>query len=81
MCAIKIIVLARPHLEYANVVWGTPSKGDSDLIVSVQRRDTGMVPELKHLPYVDRLHHLKLPSMTFRRWRYDPNLHDSKRHT
>ena len=53
------------------MIWGPTSKGDSDLIENVQRRATRLIPELKDLPYEDRLRHLNLPSMKFRRQRGD----------
>jgi len=63
--------LVRPHLEYANCIWGPTRKGDSDMIESVQRRATRLIPEIQHLPYEERLRHLKLPSMKYRRLRGD----------
>jgi hypothetical protein len=63
--------MVRPHLEYANAAWGPTSKGDSDSIESVQRRATRMIPEVKDLPYEDRLRTLNLPSMKYRRVRGD----------
>ena len=52
--------LVRPHLEYANVVWGPHFKGDIALLEKVQRRATKMVQQYKTLPYEDRLRALKL---------------------
>ena len=63
--------MVRPHLEYANVIWGPTRIGDSKRIESVQRRATRFIPELKHLPYEDRLRALKMPSMKHRRLRGD----------
>ena len=63
--------LVRPHLEYANVVWGPHFKGDIALLEKVQRRATKMVQQYKTLPYEDRLRALKLPSLVHRRRRGD----------
>lgn len=43
----------------------------SDMIESVLRRATKVVPHLKDLSYEERLRHLKLPSMQYRRERGD----------
>ena len=63
--------LVRPHLEYANVMWGPFYKGDIMLVEKVQRRSTKLVEGLKSMPYQDRLRHLKLPSLQHRRRRGD----------
>ena len=63
--------LVRPHLEYANVMWGPFYKGDVMLVERVQRRTTKLVEGIKSLPYQHRLHHLKLPSLAHRRRRGD----------
>ena len=63
--------LVRPHLEYCNVIWGPFYKGDVIKVEKIQRRATKLVPELKHLPYEDRLQALDLPSLSYRRRRGD----------
>ena len=63
--------LVRPHLEYANLIWGPFYKGDIKLVEKIQRRSTKMIDELKSLPYVDRLRSLNLPSLQYRRRRSD----------
>ena len=63
--------LVRPHLEYVNVVWGPFNRADQQLLERVQRRATELVPELRHLPYPDRLRALQLPSLYYRRRRGD----------
>ena len=63
--------LVRPHLEYAAPVWSPHLKKHVDLIESVQRRATKLVPGLKQLPYPERLKKLKLPTLAYRRARGD----------
>lgn len=63
--------LVRPHLEYASSVWSPYKKKDIEAIENVQRRATKMLPKLKDIPYEDRLKHLKLPTLRFRRLRGD----------
>ena len=53
--------LVRPHLEYANVVWGPNYIGDCDRLERVQRRATKYVQDLSSLEYDERLITLKLP--------------------
>ena len=63
--------LVRPHLEYGNVVWGPFNKEDQLLVERVQRRATRLVPDIRHLPYEERLRKLQLPSLQYRRRRGD----------
>ena len=63
--------LIRPHLEYASPTWSPITKGEILRLEGVQRRATKLVPELQNLPYIDRLKHLKLPTLQFRRIRQD----------
>ena len=63
--------LVRPHLEYGNIVWGPFNRTDQLLVERVQRRATKLVPEIRHLPYPDRLRFLKLPTLHYRRRRGD----------
>ena len=63
--------MVRPFLEYGNSIWGPFSKGDQKLLERIQRRATRMVKAIKHLPYPQRLRHLGLPSLCYRRRRGD----------
>ena len=61
--------LVRPHLEYANAIWGPFNKADIKLVERVQHRATRLIPSMRHLPYEQRLRALKLPSLQYRRRR------------
>ena len=63
--------LIRPHVEYANCIWNPVLKKDADLIEKVQRRATKLVPHLRKKSYSERLKHLKLPTLAYRRLRGD----------
>ena len=63
--------LVRPHLEYASVIWSPHTKQYQEMIEKVQRRATKLLPDLKNLPYDDRLKILKLPTPKYRRLRND----------
>ena len=63
--------LVRPHLEYGQLIWSPRLLRQSRKIESVQRRATKLIPNLKELPYEERLRKLKLPSLKYRRLRGD----------
>ena len=63
--------LVRPHLEYANIIWGPFNKADQVLVERVQRRATRLIPSLRDLSYENRMRKLKLPSLMYRRKRGD----------
>ena len=63
--------MIRPVIEYGNCIWGPFYKGDIDMVEKLQRRATKLVPELKHIPYGDRLKKLNLPTLKHRRTRGD----------
>jgi len=59
------------HTEYGNVIWHPRIWRDGVEIEKIQRRATKLIPELKHLPYDERLRDLKLPSLEHRSRRGD----------
>ena len=61
--------LVRSHLEYAGSIWSPYKKGLIESIEKVQRRATKIMPNLKCLPYKDRLKVLKLPTLIYSRLR------------
>ena len=65
--------IVRPSLEYCSTVWHPYFKKDITKIEKVQRRATRQVQSLRHLNYEDRLKHLNLPSLAYRRHRSDMN--------
>ena len=65
------VSLVRPHLEYANPVWNPYLKKHIDMLENIQRRATKLIPILSDLSYEDRLRRLKLPPLSYRRFRGD----------
>ena len=63
--------LIRSHLKYAAPVWNPHLAKHIDKIEDVQIRATKMIPELRELPYTDRLKELQLPTLVYRRLRGD----------
>ena len=63
--------LVRPILEYANQAWAPHLQKDIEAIENVQRRATRMIPGLKDKTYPERLRHLKIPTLAYRRLRGD----------
>ena len=61
----------RPHLEYANVVWGPTFVTDANILESVQKRATRYAKDISSLHYYDRLLRLNLPTLSYRRFRAD----------
>ena len=65
------MTLVRPHLEYANAIWGPFYKQDQQVVERVQRRTTQMIPCLSNLSYENRIRSLNMPSLHHRRKRGD----------
>ena len=65
------VALVRPHLEYGNSVWSPKLEKDKQLIESVLRRATKLMPSLNKFEYEERLKKFNLPSMSYRRIRGD----------
>ncbi|CAG2250997.1 unnamed protein product [Mytilus edulis] len=63
--------IIRPLLEYSTTVWSPYLKKDIRRIEKIQRRATKLVPSIKMLSYVERLRALGLPTLEYRRDRYD----------
>ena len=63
--------LVRPQVEYATQVWCPTLKMDINAIEKVQHRATKLIPEIAMLSYEERLQHLKLPTLQYRRLRQD----------
>ena len=63
--------IVRPSLEYCSTVWHPYFKKDITKIEKVQRRATRQVQSLRRLNYEDRLKHLNLLSLAYRRHRSD----------
>ena len=63
--------LVRPHLEYGNSVWNPFLRQDIIKLEKVQRRATRMIPDIKNLPYKNRLERLNLPTLAYRCLRGD----------
>ena len=59
--------MVRTHLEYGNVIWSPRYQSESKEVNKIQRRPTKLVPNLRSLPYEERLSSLKLPSLMHRR--------------
>ena len=63
--------MVRPILEYAQVIWSPWLKKHINTLEAVQRRATKLVPHIRDKTYEDRLRHLDLYSLSYRRRRGD----------
>ena len=76
--------LVRPHLDYAMQAWSPYMEKDKKIIEKVQARATKLIPNLKYLPYEDRLNRLNLTTLERRQRRgsypdishHEPNRQD-----
>ncbi len=63
--------MVRPIMEYSSSVWSLYLKKDISTLETVQRWATKSVASIKDLSYSDRLKNLGLPTLEYRRLRYD----------
>lgn len=63
--------LVRSHLEFASSVWCPYKVKYIEKIEAVQRRVTKLIPGLNVMSYEERLRHLRLPTLVYRRYRGD----------
>ena len=63
--------LVRSHLDYGNLVFYPTTKKYKQIVENAQRRATRLVPELRGLTYKERLIELNLPTLDYRRKRFD----------
>ena len=63
--------LIRSIVDYGVTVWYPTTKKNIQLIENIQKRATRIVPELRGLSYTQRLKSLNLPTLLYRRQRYD----------
>jgi hypothetical protein len=63
--------MVRSHLEFADSVWNPYKKGLISDIEKIQKRATKLIGVVKKLSYKDRLIHLQLPTLKYRRFRGD----------
>jgi len=63
--------LVRSNLEYAVTVWNPHKEYLIEELEKVQRKATKIVKECRSKSYLERLQHLKLPTLKYRRTRGD----------
>src|SRR3989441_11196475 len=63
--------MVRSHLEFAGSVWNPYKISQIRSLEKIQKRATKLVRSCKKLSYKERLIHLKLPTLKFRRLRGD----------
>ena len=66
-----LLSMVRSLLDYCVPVWVPYKKGDIEVLEKVQKKATKIIPEIRHLPYVERLKACKLPTLRFRQVRGD----------
>ena len=55
--------MVRPHLEYANSIWGPFNWEDQRRVEKVQRRATKLVATIRNQPYEEKFRILDMPSL------------------
>lgn len=63
--------LVRSHLDYGNLIFYPTTKKYKQILENAQRRATRVIPELHGLSYRERLIELNLPTLDYRRKRFD----------
>ncbi|CAC5380825.1 unnamed protein product [Mytilus coruscus] len=63
--------IIRSLLEYSTTMWSPYLKKDIRKTEKMQRRATKLVPSIRNLSYVERLKILDLPTLEYRRDRYN----------
>jgi hypothetical protein len=58
-------------MKYGSTVWSVANKKEAIIIENVQRRATRLIKEIQHPSYGNRLKHLGLPTLQYRRIRAD----------
>ena len=61
--------IVRPHLEYCIHAWNPHRRKDVYMLEKIQRRTTKLIPELRDLPYEERLKECGLTTLEMRRLR------------
>ncbi|WAR21886.1 hypothetical protein MAR_015860, partial [Mya arenaria] len=68
--------LVRSHLDYGNLIYFPYTKKCKQVLENAQRRATRLIPEFRGLSYQERLKELNLPTLDYRRKRFDMTIDD-----
>ena len=71
--------MVRPHLEYANSIWGPFYKGDMKKVEGIQHRATKLVPELETIRSSFKGSGPTITYVSQEKGRYDPNVQNHER--
>jgi len=63
--------VVHPYIEFANSVWCPFKLSDIEEVEKIQKRATKLIIKLKDKPHKERLIHLNLPMLKYRRLRGD----------
>ena len=55
--------MVRQHPKYGNIIWHPALKCHISAVENVQRRARKLVPSIDDISYIDRLQHMKVPSL------------------